>query len=101
MTAAKGGGKKEREENTMQCNGEEKQRETEEAGNDIDPITLPGDQATGFVLLPPPASRSLPSAVVVNGVVEIRRYHFTDPFDDEVDPGTKKTKGSDCGALRP
>ena len=80
-------------------------RETEgngaEAGNDIDPITLPGDQATGFVLLPPPASRSLPSAVVVNGVVEIRRYHFTDPFDDEVDPGTKKTKGSDCGALRP
>ena len=100
MTAAKGGGKKEREENTMQCNGEEKQRETE-AGNDIDPITLPGDQATGFVLLPPPASRSLPSAVVVNGVVEIRRYHFTDPFDDEVDPGTKKTKGSDRGALRP
>ena len=29
---------------------------------------------------------------VVNGVTEIRRYHFTDPFG-EVDPGTKKTKG--------
>ena len=43
----------------MQCNGEEKQRETE-AGNDIDPITLPGDQATGFVLLPPPPADLCP-----------------------------------------
>ena len=64
------------------------------AGNDVDPITL-GDRLeereTGFVLLPPPNDPFL-APPVVNGVTEMRRYHFTDPFG-EVDPGTKKTTG--------
>ena len=45
----------------------------------------------GFVLLPPSNDPFL-APPVVNGVTEMRRYHFTDPFG-EVDPGTKKTKG--------
>ena len=68
------------------------------AGNDVDPITLGlGDRLEerererGFVLLPPPNDPFL-APPVVNGVTEMRRYHFTDPFG-EVDPGTKKTKG--------
>ena len=43
------------------------------------------------MLLPPPNDPFL-APPVVNGVTEMRRYHFTDPFG-EVDPGTKKTKG--------
>ena len=90
VTAAGGGGGLRRQDS-----GEEKQSGRKRLRPDH-PHPARGDRLEqrererGFVLLPPPNDPFL-APPVVNGVTEMRRYHFTDPFG-EVDPGTKKTK---------